>query len=168
MINIKTCSFFGHRDCRMDKVEKEKLQCIVENLIINHNVRRFLFGAESNFDRIAYDICLNLKMKYEDINLVYCRAKNPNPTHEYTDRVSEFFDETIYPPSVRNSGKNCYIVRNRYMIDESDYCIFYYQEGRNTSISKEYKTGRTIQTNSGTKIALEYAKNIGKAIINAS
>ena len=57
-------------------------------------------------------------------------------------------------------NKNLYIERNAKMIDDADICIFYYKEN---NIMPKNKFG--VKTNSGTKIALEYAKSKNKEII---
>ena len=68
---------------------------------------------------------------------------------KFLDFEEEYEHKTKY-----TAGKASYIERNTAMIDNSDYCIFYYDE----NISKNYK--------SGTKIAYDYAKRKNKTIIN--
>ena len=54
------------------------------------------------------------------------------------------------------SGKAQYVERNQAMIDDSDFCIFYY--------NKNYHP--QTKTNSGTKIAYDYALRKNKKVIN--
>ena len=55
------------------------------------------------------------------------------------------------------------------MIDDSDFCVFYYNEKYQPQRRKESKRSiRTYQPKSGTKIAYDYAKRKNKKIINIS
>ena len=164
MNNFKTCSFFGHRDCKLSSDDIIRLRDTIEKLIIKHNVKEFLFGRESNFDRLSFNICLDIKMDFPEISLVYVRAKNEYPNKDFVDKILELYDDTYFPKSVHNAGKYCYIKRNIDMIDNSDYCIFYYLD-RDYSFSKDFFTHKQTKTKSGTKIALEYAKKKSKEII---
>ena len=65
------------------------------------------------------------------------------------------FDEVVKPQSTIGAGKRLYIERNKALIDASDIMIFYYDENYRPSYS-----------NSGTKLAFEYAKSKNKKIIN--
>lgn len=56
------------------------------------------------------------------------------------------------------AGKGAYIERNQAMIDDSDYCVFYYDEN--------YRIKGNKQGNSGTKIAFKYANGKKKVIKN--
>ena len=62
-------------------------------------------------------------------------------------------DITEYPEKLLVSGKAVYIQRNQEMIDNSKYCIVYYDEQNATTLRR-----------SGTKIALEYAVRKKKEI----
>ena len=57
-----------------------------------------------------------------------------------------------------DSGRASYVERNYAMIDDSDICVFYYNEEYQPQRRKEYKGAfGTYQPKSGTKIAYEYA-----------
>jgi hypothetical protein len=64
------------------------------------------------------------------------------------------YEDTYYPEKIINSGRASYIERNYEMIDNSQYCIVYYDEP-NAPTSRK----------SGTKIALDYAVKKDKQII---
>ena len=64
---IKTCSFFGHRNTTITEELKSKVKVIVEDLIINQNVKIFLFGSRSNFDYLCHLVITELKEKYNFI-----------------------------------------------------------------------------------------------------
>ena len=67
-----------------------------------------------------------------------------------------FYEETYFPQKIEKAGKYSYVERNYEMIDESAYCVFYYD--------KNYLP--PTKTNSGTKIAYEYALRKKKTVIN--
>lgn len=139
----------------------EKLQLIIEELIVNKGVSRFVFGSKSEFDDLCYDIVSELKNKYSYIERVYVRSMYENLTSYYREYIYELYEDTFYPDCVKKSNKLSYIKRNEFMVKSSDYCIFYYDKNY---IPKNYK-GERIYRNSGTKIALEYAKSKNKNII---
>jgi hypothetical protein len=65
------------------------------------------------------------------------------------------------------AGKASYIERNQAMINNSDYCIFYYDENYRPKLRKQSK--RDIgyyQPKSGTALAFDYAKRKKKVLIN--
>lgn len=65
------------------------------------------------------------------------------------------------------SGRNLYIIRNKAMIDRSDFCIFYYNENYKPNNRKRAKNDvASYQPNSGTRIAYNYAHAKKKSIIN--
>ncbi len=72
------------------------------------------------------------------------------------------FDGSKISDQVRNAGKASYVERNREMIDDSDYCIFFYIEDYTPKSNPQYGTSRK----SGTKLAYEYAVRRKKMIIN--
>ncbi len=83
------------------------------------------------------------------------RAEYPYISEQYKSYLLESYDDTYYPEKIRNSGRASYVERNYEMIDNSYYCIVYYDE-------------LCIPTTrrSGTKIALDYAMKKGKTIIS--
>lgn len=65
------------------------------------------------------------------------------------------------------SGRASYVERNQAMINDSDFCIFYYDENYEPEMRKYPK--RSIgfyQPKSGTKLAYDYAKQKRKILIN--
>ena len=59
------------------------------------------------------------------------------------------------PKKMINAGRAAYVERNCEMIDNSDFCVFYY-DGKYTAAKRK----------SGTKIAYDYAVKKKKQIIN--
>ena len=66
------------------------------------------------------------------------------------------FEEEFEHKTKYEAGKASYIKRNQAMIDDSDFCVFYYNEDYTPS----------TKTNSGTKIAYKYAIKMKKKVIN--
>lgn len=149
-----TCCFFGHRTINESEELKIKLFHAIENLITNANVDTFLFGSKSQFDRFSYDVVTAIKEKYPHIRRIYVRAEFPIITEQYNAYLLSKYENTYYPEKILRSGRAAYIERNFEMIDNSNYCIVYYEELRASARSK-----------SGTRIALDYAIKHKKEII---
>ncbi len=65
------------------------------------------------------------------------------------------------------SGRASYVERNQAMINDSDYCIFYYDENYKPEKRKHSKRNSAYyQPKSGTKLAYNYAKKNNKIIYN--
>lgn len=65
------------------------------------------------------------------------------------------------------AGKSSYIERNIAMIDDSNYCIFYYDKNYQPALRKlSKKSISNYQPKNGTKIAYNYAKHKKKIILN--
>ena len=62
--NMKTCSFFGHRDTPQTEELKQKVRETVERLIVEEGVDTFLFGSRSKFDELCHIVVTELKEKY--------------------------------------------------------------------------------------------------------
>lgn len=148
----KTCCFFGHRTINETEELKSALMDIVEKLIVEKRVDTFLFGSKSRFNSLCQEIVTKLKEKYPHIKRVYVRAEHPYISEEYKNYLLESYDETYYPKKIMGSGRASYIERNYEMIENSWFCVVYYE-------------GSSVIRRSGTKIALDYATKKGKEII---
>ena len=150
-----TCCFLGHRTIKETEELKERLYEIVERLIVEKSVDTFLFGSKSRFNSLCHETVTLIKEKYPHIKRVYVRAEYPNISEHYKNYLLESYEETYYPEKVLNSGRISYVKRNYVMIENSYYCIVYYDEQSTPTTRK-----------SGTKIALDYAIKKCKRIIN--
>jgi len=181
MKRYKTCCCIGHREIEETKELKKEIYGFMENLIVNENVKTFLFGSRSKFDVLCHSIVTELKEKYPYIKRVGYACKSErfileSVREDFEEMLSKLsgreiyfcgVDEEIRLESVTVSGKAAYIERNQAMIDDSDYSLFYYnknyvppqRENGKTSIGKN-------QPNSGTAIAFRYAKRKRKEIKN--
>ena len=106
------CCFIGHRKiCVNDDLINHLKELILK--LIKIGVNNFIFGSNSEFDNLCYQIVYEYKKIY-DIKLInYCCGKEIRK-----------FDEIKIPANTRNAGKYIYIERNKAMIDDSDLLYF--------------------------------------------
>ena len=148
-----TCCFFGHRSIHETEELKTRLAETVEKLIAEEKVGVFLFGSKSRFDRLCHEVVTKLKEKYPHVKRIYVRAEFPVITEDYRSYLLKSYEDTYYPETVKGAGKAAYVVRNREMIDHSDFCVVYYAP---SLAPKDRK--------SGTEIALHYALKRNKTV----
>ena len=177
----KSCSFFGHRKVDITEDFKQKVKEIVEDLIINHNVLTFLFGSKSDFDDLCHLVVTELKGKYPNIirKCYTCRSESCilECEKEYWEEIYSNFrkekvallgvEEEVEHKTKYLAGRASYVERNQAMINDSDYCIFYYDKNYEPEMRKYSK--RSIgyyQPKSGTALAYSYAKQKKKTLIN--
>ena len=149
-----TCCFFGHRTINETNELRTKITEAVEKLITGENVDTFLFGSKSRFNSLCLELVTELKEKYPHVKRIYVRAEFPYISDQYINYLLEYYDETYFPEKLIGAGRAAYVERNREMIDNSKYCIVYYDESHAPATRK-----------SGTKIALDYAIKKGRKII---
>ena len=135
--------------------------------LIEKGVKTFLFGSKSEFDELAWEVVTELKVKYPFIKRVYVRAAFQHVDEFYVKYLLKLYEETYFPPKIENAGKFSYVERNFEMIDNSAYCVFYYDE---SYVPKEETKKRDIlrptRSKSGTRVAYNYAIKNNKKIIN--
>ena len=166
----KVCSFFGHRDIDVNDNLKQCTKDCIENLIINHDVYTFLFGSKSKFNDLCHLIISELKEKYPNIKRIFYTCKSESCTLEIERKEKEKiysqllnkniyllgFEEEFEHKTKYQAGKASYVERNMAMINDRDFCVFYY--------NKNYVP--LTKTNSGTKTAYEYALRKNKNVFN--
>lgn len=175
------CSFFGHRKIKITEELKEQIYCVIEDLIVKYNVFTFLFGSRSEFDYLCHFTVSELKVKYPNIRRIAytCRSETctlESERQKYEEIYSRFQKREVHLLAVEQefehetkytSGKASYIERNQAMIDDSDYCIFYFDENYKPEMRKKTKQSiNYYQPKSGTKLAYTYAKQKEKIVIN--
>ncbi len=141
-----TCCFFGHKKIFENEKLKEQLYNTIEKLIIEEGVNTFLFGSNSRFDTLCYELVTKIKVKYPYIKRIYVRAEYPTINEQYRTHLLNYYEDTYYPAKAIGATKAAYIKRNYEMIDNSKFCIVYCKMDYSPNNRK-----------SGTKIALEYA-----------
>ena len=172
MKDKKACCFIGHRKIPDDANIETKVREIVERLILEENVKIFNFGSRSAFDDLCHEIVTELKEKYSDIErrAYTCRSESCTleSEREYWEEIYSHFEKRevhllgveseVEHKTKYTSGRASYVERNYAMIDDSDYCIFYYNEEYQPQRRKESRRSiGTYQPNSGTKVAYEHA-----------
>ena len=139
-----TCCCFGHRTINETEELRTQLTNIIERLIRYENVNTFLFGSKSRFDSLCLELVTEIKEKYPHIKRIYVRAEFPHIKDDYMAYLLTSYDDTYYPQKLLGSGRAAYVERNFEMIDNSKYCIVYYD-------------GSDTTHKSGTKTALSHA-----------
>lgn len=129
-----TCCFTGHRDCADNSEIREKLMSVIIKLITVKNVRYFGAGGALGFDTIASLCVLELKKTYPCIKLILvlsCPEQdkywsyNDKEVYEY---IKKRADKVVYVSDKYTKG--CMHKRNRYLVDNSRYCVAYCVKNR--------------------------------------
>ena len=158
---MKTCSFFGHRDTVQSEDLKQKVENIVERLIIEEEVDTFLFGSRSNFDELCHIVVTGLKEKYPYIRriaylcehesgcLVGAGTSLRQKIKDLTghDSYVAEYEEIKKSDRVNSAGRASYLERNQFMVNDSDYAIFYLDENFDAKYSGTIKTFLYAQKN---------------------
>ena len=164
-LSMKAC-FIGHRNILKSEELNNSLKETIITLI-NKGVTVFLFGSMSEFDNLTLKLVTELKIKYPFIKRVYVRSNYQFIDTSYESYLHKLYDETYFPIKLTNAGKYSYVERNYEMIDNSDFCVFYYNKNYKPLLREETKNTPLRKTRkSGTKIAYEYALKKQKYIIN--
>ena len=123
-----SCCFFGHR--KIDETPKltENLKKTVESLIKEKGVTYFCFGSNSEFDSLCHKVVTDLKEKYPYIQRIYVRSAYPDITDSYKAYLLEDYEETYFPEKMRGAGKAAYVERNQEMVNQSYFCVVYFDE----------------------------------------
>lgn len=179
----KVCSFFGHRKI---KETEDLVQCLrnkIVELIEQYGVKIFLFGSRSDFDELCHRMVTELRVKYPDLQrrAYTCRSETcilENEREKWERIYSEVKNREVHLLGVEQevehknkwtAGRASYVERNQAMIDDSDYCIFYYNPYYQPPRRKYSKRSLgDYQPKSGTQLALDYAyqrKRAGKELI---
>ena len=170
----KTCSFIGHRKIVLTEELVDNLKQIIVDLVTNKNVSVFLFGSRSEFNTLCHTIVSSLKEKFTKTKCIFYTCKSEccllekdktelkNILENLKGLTNDllFFDEEFEHTKKYSSSKASYVERNQALINDSDYCVFYYDKNY-LPVSK-----KNLVSKSGTAIAYEYAKQRKKNIIN--
>lgn len=164
---LYTCCFFGHRKINETDLLSKELYNVIEDLIINQNVNTFLFGSKSEFNSLCLKVVTKLREKYPYIKRVYVRSAFPDISDSYENYLLENYEKTYFLEKMRGAGKASYVERNQEMINQSNFCVVYYDESYAPPRRRNNKRDLCdYQPKSGTKIAYEYAVKKGLFIIN--
>lgn len=150
----QTCCFTGHR-----KIPPEQYKSIVKRLkleitdMINKGIIYFGVGGALGFDTMAAKAVLELRKIYPQIKLILvlpCKTQtqgwNEADKKTYED-IKRACDKYVYVSE--EYTYDCMYIRNRHLVDNSNYCICY--------LTKQI---------GGTAYTVEYAKKNGLKVIN--
>lgn len=128
----KSCCFTGHRDIP-EHLHGDVFTevCAEIKRLYDIGVRRFIAGGAIGFDMICAKAVLFLKEELDGITLTLALpCKNHDAKWAVSDKI-DFFnvlvkaDETVYVSEAYS--RYCMFKRNRFMVDNSRYCISYCQ-----------------------------------------
>jgi len=108
--------------------------------LIKDGYTEFVFSSNSDFESVARIAVISHKIKNSNITTKYTAKSNDD-----IEELQKAYNEVIIPVIKKHTISR----RNRYIIDNSEYCIF-------------YVNGRT----SDAKQAIRFAKNLNKPYIN--
>lgn len=113
---MSACTFFGHRECY--GLDAAALENAILKLI-HQGIDTFYVGNQGSFDRLCYHCLKQLRKSYPNIRISVVLAYLPTKSADDAD-----LKDAIYP-EIEGYPKFAIERRNRWMIDQSDYCICY-------------------------------------------
>ena len=151
---MKKCCFIGHREVKDSETVYSYLVGTIKDLIEKNNVFEFLFGSIGEFNALCHKAVTELKLLYPEIKRIYVRAEYPQISDSYKKYLLESYEDTFFPEELTNATRAVYVKRNYFMIENSDYAVFYYD----IEHCKDKK--------SGTRTAYSYALKKKIQVIN--
>lgn len=181
----KRCCFIGHRTIEQTDELLALLTDTIRRLILEEGVCYFLFGSRSAFDDLCHRIVTEFQQEFPNIvRVAYTRRSEYAVKAEEkvkmertwatilkTEVKLKDYDAEVQSDRVFSVGKASYVERNQEMIDDSDFCVFYYNESYLPPRRKRSNRDlSSYQPKSGTQLAYEYAiqksKKTDKVVIN--
>lgn len=148
---MHTCSLFGHRDMWGEDDFDEKLEMAIGYAIENLGIWEFWVGGYGKFDFFASLALRKMKKRYPNIRVILVLAYLDKSFDEVDKQFNkQTYDEIVYPPLESVPQRYAIVARNKWMVDRSDYIIFYV----NCSFGGAVKM-------------LEYASKKGKSYVNS-
>lgn len=118
---MKTCTFFGHRDCPDDILPDLRHKIIY--LIENRNVKTFYVGNQGNFDNMVIKIFKELLPLYSNINFHVVLAYIPTNKGTINDFIAT---NSLIPENIETVPKKFAITyRNKWLVEHSDIFVTY-------------------------------------------
>ena len=132
---MKVC-FIGHKKIQNANELIPLLKTTIIELI-SKGATTFLFGSKSQFNDLSWEVVTWLKVEYPFIKRVYVRSAFQYINELYENHLLEYYEETYFPPKLENAGKYSYVERNYELIDNSTFCVFYYDENYVNSLKEK-------------------------------
>lgn len=148
----RTCAFTGHRIVANRNEISKKLKETVSNLY-DKGYRFFGAGGALGFDTLAALAVLELRQKHEDMKLILVlpcinqTEKWKQSDIDLYEEIKNAADKVVY--TSQNYTAGCMLKRNRHLVDNSSIIVSYLTQSRG-----------------GTYYTVNYAKKLGKQIIN--
>lgn len=123
MKDIKRCCFSGHSAIYNTNIYN-RVEPIIEKMILEHNVREFLIGDYGGFYLCAAKAVKNLKRVYPDITLGLVVSCLTGYIDDYTEIYRKLYDYILIADMQEDTSKNHIISKiNEYMVNHSDYMV---------------------------------------------
>lgn len=170
----KTACIFGHNNIFITNALYKSIEEYVKYLIEEENVRNFLFSPMSRFDKLCQKVITSLKEDFPDIKRIAYTSyfqrclleKDINILNRLNDNFYRKFSEGMlfderktYEPKTESKKNISFLARNRSMIDDSDFCIFYYMKSYKPEINY-------LPFDAGMNETFKYANECNKKITN--
>ena len=151
-LNVRTISFFGHRELSDSLRIEQCLEKLIRKLLKENEYVEFLVGREGEFDQLVSSAIRRCKRLIRDDNSALVWVL-PYVTSEFIiNEVSfqQYYDEIeVCTQAASGHFKSAHQTRNREMVNRSDLVVFCIQ----------HESGGAWQT-------MKYAKKQGKPYIN--
>jgi len=149
----KAVCFTGHREIPQRDIKsiENKLDLVIEKLI-KEGYKDFFTGGAEGFDTLAALSVIRAMEKDMSVNLHLAFPYRKDPPKDIEkrliyDKILNFASTVTYIRE--NYAPTCFHERNRFMVDNSEVCVFYLTKA----------TGGTYYT-------AKYASDNGKNVIN--
>lgn len=146
--DIYGVAMFGHRDFCGHRQLEERLIHILRDLIRKNKFIEIYIGRDGEFDTYAATIVKRVQREYDDYHAIEFNLVLPYPKKDKED-FEKYYDRVDIPISAH--PKLAITKRNEWMAEQADLILCY--------IERE---------SGGAYKAVQYAKKLGKEIINFS
>lgn len=127
-MKVYTVSFFGHREINNVLALEKRLEYMIKELLTSKEYVECLIGRDGEFDQLVASTIHRCKQSIRDDNSALVLIL-PYPTAEYLNNVQSFhayYDEIeICAESAGKHFKSAHQIRNRSMVDRSDFVVFF-------------------------------------------
>ena len=120
-------TFFGHRSIILKEEHIKQIRQIIEENITTSEKTEFLCGGYGDFDNSCAQISREIKKTHQNCHVhfvtpyITTSAQNKN-----SDMIKQnLYDEIIYPPIEHIPPRFAISYRNKWMVENSDFIIFF-------------------------------------------
>lgn len=122
------CALTGHRVLGGD-FSKQKLNMILQEMIVDKNVDIFYCGMALGFDMLACEMLIELQKIYPQVKIIACipcleqpDVFPPKEKLRYHELLKHCYSNVLISLTYTRA---CMHQRNHYMVDNADYLIAY-------------------------------------------